>query len=163
VWPVSELADHIAALEGIEGVTLSGGEPFAQPRSLVRFLDRLRGRRPELSAMSYSGFTLRQLLDRGADARCFLDRLDILIDGQYVQTLHADLLWRGSKNQAIHFLSSRYADLEGKPDRSAGLEMEVTTEGILRWSGVPSVAGFPSALARQLASHGVVLKRREEQ
>lgn len=156
---VHVLADRLASIEGIEGVTLSGGEPFAQPRALSLLLDEVRLRRPELSAMSYSGYTLEALLQMGHDTRSLLGRLDILIDGQYDEARHAELRWRGSTNQRLHFLSDRYRGLSAQPDRSAGVEVWVDEDQAVRWVGVPPVPGFRPGLERQLAARGVALKR----
>lgn len=58
----------------------------------VRAVDRLRTRRPRLSVMSYSGCRLEWLRSRGSAAqRGLLDRLDLLIDGPYVERWHAPL------------------------------------------------------------------------
>ena len=74
------LAERILSTEGIEGVTLLGGEPFAQADDLAAMLCLVRG--AGLSAMAFSGFTLPELSERD-DARALLEQLDILVDGPY--------------------------------------------------------------------------------
>jgi anaerobic ribonucleoside-triphosphate reductase activating protein len=159
VIPIADLARGLAALEDVEGVTLSGGEPFAQAASLARLIDELHAQRPDLSTMSYSGYTLAQLKRLGASARALLDRLDILVDGQYVEGLHGDLRWRGSSNQQLHFLTPRYAELAKEADRSAGVEIWIDTDQV-RWVGVPAVPRFRPGLEGGMASRGVVIRRR---
>ncbi|MEV7215783.1 4Fe-4S single cluster domain-containing protein [Kitasatospora cineracea] len=156
--PVADLVDWLAALPGIEGVTLSGGEPFAQAEALVELLDRLRERRPELSAMAYSGFRLPVLRRGTAGQRALLDRLDLLVDGPYVAALHADLRWRGSSNQRIHALTPRYAGVLAEPDTGAGLQLSVGLDGAVSWAGVPAVPGFRAELERRLAADGFELR-----
>ncbi|MFD5566095.1 4Fe-4S single cluster domain-containing protein [Kitasatospora griseola] len=156
--PVADLVDWLAALSGIEGVTLSGGEPFAQAEALVELLDRLRERRPELSAMAYSGFRLPVLRRGTAGQRALLDRLDLLVDGPYVAALHADLRWRGSSNQRIHALTARYAQVPTEPDTGAGLQLSVGLDGAVSWAGVPAVPGFRAELERRLAADGFELR-----
>ncbi len=86
------------------GVTFSGGEPFAQSEALAALAALLKADGYELAA--YSGYTFEQLMDTAAqDAparRAFLEKLDILIDGPFVQAeRNLDLRFRGSANQRI--------------------------------------------------------------
>lgn len=152
---VAALADELVALTEIEGVTFSGGEPFSQPAALGALIDACRRRR-ELSFVCYTGFELESLQQRGTPAqRALLERLDLLIDGPFVQNRQSDLKWRGSDNQRLHFLSPRYRHLAGTRDeRGVWLEVEVTPEGALAWMGIPP-PGFRDGFARDLAELGV--------
>ncbi|MBM2620934.1 radical SAM protein [Actinoplanes sp. LDG1-06] len=151
VVPVAELADRIIA-EAADGLTLSGGEPFAQADALVRLVETVRRRR-DLSVLSYSGYTIEHLRRHGTpDQHRLLDRLDLLIDGPYRPDRHADLLWRGSDNQRIHRLTDRHADLPGAAGPGAGLQFEVGADGSLRWMGVPPVPGFRRRLEQAMGS-----------
>ena len=53
--------------------------------------------------MSYSGYTYEELLARNDEATNeLLDRLDILVDGRYVEKLrNLSLQYRGSENQRV--------------------------------------------------------------
>lgn len=146
---VEELCQRLVELERIDGVTFSGGEPFLQAAALVHLLDRLRQFKPGFSAMSYSGYRLEWLRLKGSEAqRDLLSRLDILIDGPYVQSQHAPLRWRGSRNQRLHALSSRHRpEIEKGRDESAGVELSVDEELGLEWVGVPPVPDFAERLA----------------
>ncbi|AUG76302.1 anaerobic ribonucleoside-triphosphate reductase activating protein [Kitasatospora sp. MMS16-BH015] len=156
--PVAELVDWLAGLPGIDGVTLSGGEPFAQAEALTELLDRLAERRPGLSTMAYSGFPLAALR-RGSPAQlALLERLDLLVDGPYQAARHADLRWRGSSNQRIHALTPRHAEVLTEPDTSAGLQLSVGLDGSVSWAGVPAVPGFRAELERRLAAGGFELR-----
>ncbi|MFI8962607.1 4Fe-4S single cluster domain-containing protein [Streptomyces sp. NPDC053493] len=158
---VDELAEHLASLTEAEGVTLSGGEPFAQAEALSALLDAVRARRPDFSAMAYSGFRHEALL-RGTPAqRALLDRLDLLVDGPYVAARHAPLRWRGSANQRLLALTDRYADVvaglaAGGGDGSAGIELSMGADGSFSWAGVPPVPGFREAFEAHLAARGLV-------
>jgi anaerobic ribonucleoside-triphosphate reductase activating protein len=134
---VDSLAAELNALPAdVGGLTLSGGEPMAQAAALTRLVDALRAER-DWSVMSYSGFTLEHLIRHGTDAqRSLVGRLDILVDGPYLARRHADLLWRGSANQRLRFLTRRHP--APARDRSAGLEFDIT-DGSLVWTGVPPV------------------------
>lgn len=159
--PVADLAERILATPQLDGVTFSGGEPFAQAEALAHLVDLVREAR-DISVMSYSGYALRWLERRGSAGQLgLLRRLDILVDGPYRRELHDALLWRGSSNQRIHLLTSRHASLAAVPDVSAGLQVLVGSEG-LRWLGVPPTVGFREALEQRLAEAGIVVRVGEE-
>ena len=86
-----------------DGVTVVGGEPFAQPEGLAALLIELRRREPDLHLTAYSGYTLEALGRRREPAvRAALDLLDLLIDGPFVRRLHQGAgEWRGSTNQRL--------------------------------------------------------------
>ncbi|WP_432107955.1 4Fe-4S single cluster domain-containing protein [Streptomyces sp. AA1529] len=154
---VSELADWLCGLPDVEGVTLSGGEPFSQAAGLAALLDAVRARRPGFSAMAYSGLRYEALCRGGADRLALLRRLDLLVDGPYVAALHGSLRWRGSSNQRLVALTDRYPELRSQPDTSAGIEVSVEPGGALSWAGVPPTPGFRAGLEAHLAERGFVL------
>jgi anaerobic ribonucleoside-triphosphate reductase activating protein len=133
---VEELAGMILSHSGLEGVTYSGGEPMSQARGLYSLSRILR--EAGLSVFSYSGYTLAEL-ERRSDPwiRRFLGTIDILVDGRFEQERRANLVWRGSSNQRVHFLTDRYRHLADDLD-TPGAAMEFiirddgfTTTGIL--------------------------------
>lgn len=157
-WDVdpAELATRILSHDDEEGITISGGEPFeqAEPLAILAALVQVAGR----SVMVYSGHSLESL--RGSDLPGVQDLLaaaDILIDGPFIQARQGDLLWRGSDNQRVHFLSPRYANLsELVNGGSVGVELLVDAESGLFWAGIPP-RGFQETLRRAAAEAGVVL------
>lgn len=155
---VTELADWLCELPGIEGVTLSGGEPFGQAEALAELLDHVRSRRPGFTAMAYSGFRYEALLRGGPERLALLRRLDLLVDGPYVASAQHGLRWRGSSNQRLVALTGRYAQVGTEPDTSAGVELTVEADGSLSWAGVPPTPGFREGLEERLAARGFVLR-----
>ena len=111
---VDVLADQIIATPGIDGVSLSGGEPLQQAEAAAALLERVRA--AGLSTLAFSGYTLDEIrgLPHGPEV---LARLDVLIDGRYVSTERLASGLRGSANQRIHVLTERYtlADVEATP------------------------------------------------
>ncbi|MCT2591580.1 radical SAM protein [Streptomyces sp. N2-109] len=159
--PVAELTEWLVGLSqvagGVEGVTLSGGEPFSQAAALVELIDTVRARRPDFSVMAYSGFRYEALCRGDAGRRALLDRLDLLIDGPYVASKHGSLRWRGSANQRVLALSDRYAHVLTESDTSAGIELSLATDGSFAWAGVPPTSGFREGFEAHLAARGFVL------
>ncbi len=132
--PVAELVDRIIAEgEAIEGLTVSGGEPFEQPDGLFGLLDGVRAAAPRLSVLVFSGFAIEEIRarPRGAD---ILALIDVLIDGRYVAGERLGRGLRGSANQRIQLLSQRYtlAEVEATPDG----EVRIGPDGGLVISGV---------------------------
>lgn len=83
----------------LSGVTLSGGEPFAQATEFGRLAVATRAM--GLSVMTYTGYTMEQLLTM-PEAVLLLEHTDILVDGPYIEALRSPRLkWRGSYNQSI--------------------------------------------------------------
>jgi anaerobic ribonucleoside-triphosphate reductase activating protein len=111
---VDEIATQLARTTGIEGLSLSGGEPLQQAEAAIALLDAARAL--GLSTLAFSGYTLDEIraLPHGP---AVLDRLDVLIDGRYVASDRLATGLRGSANQGIQLLTSRYAlaDVEATP------------------------------------------------
>lgn len=146
---VADLIRELCVDEAVTGVTFTGGEPFLQAGALVELVDGLRQRRPDLSTMSYSGYRVEWLRVKGSpDQGRLLARLDLLVDGPYVERRHASLLWRGSRNQRIHALTPRHrAELRRLDDTSAGMEWSLDRDLNLGWVGIPPTRGFADNLA----------------
>ena len=79
------------------------------------------------------------------------------MDGPFETTRESDLLWRGSSNQQIHFLSSRYQGTAMPSEQpGVGVELRLDAEGRLFWAGVPP-AGFVASLRHAADERGVIL------
>jgi len=111
---VADLAAELAATTGIEGLSLSGGEPLQQPEAAAALLDAARAL--GLSTLAFSGYTLDEIRALPAGP-AVLDRLDVLVDGRYVAGERLATGLRGSANQRIQLLTTRYtlADVEATP------------------------------------------------
>lgn len=85
----------------LDGVTLSGGEPFLQCQSLIILLRQLK-MYSSLHIMIYSGFTFEEILQQGKQAMSLLMLCDTLVDGRFIQSLRSlELIYKGSSNQRI--------------------------------------------------------------
>jgi anaerobic ribonucleoside-triphosphate reductase activating protein len=106
-----ELAKWVCSIEDIEGVTLSGGEPFEQSEAVAELLRYVKAIRPELSFFLFTGYeftVLQQSTNNHVQA--VLEIADMLSSGPFVAKLYEiNLLWRGSSNQQLVYLSGRYS------------------------------------------------------
>jgi anaerobic ribonucleoside-triphosphate reductase activating protein len=103
--PVDRLADALLDTDRErDGVTVLGGEPFAQPDGLRELVRALRGRGCR-HVLVYSGYTyerLRRMAVRRPAIGAVLDDVDVLIDGPFVAALADDAgPWTGSRNQKV--------------------------------------------------------------
>lgn len=85
----------------VQGVTLSGGDPFYQAEAAAAIAIEMKNRGKDVWA--YSGFTWEELLDEADPARMeLLRQCDVLVDGPYVQAQRdVTLPFRGSANQRL--------------------------------------------------------------
>ena len=104
---VDELIGEIMATQGIRGVTISGGEPFLQAKPLLKLIKTLRAQ-TKLDIMVYSGYQIEELQAKGGDTAEILRHIDLLVDGEYIESQNTDTAYRGSDNQRIHALTPKY-------------------------------------------------------
>lgn len=130
---VPELADEILSVPGIEGITVSGGEPFLQQDALCELIDLIREKR-NLGVIVYTGMLYAEVMDTPLARRC-----DLIIDGEYIDALNDDKSLRGSSNQNVICITDRYrkvVDLYyGQPSRK--VEFRITSTG-MDMVGIPS-------------------------
>lgn len=83
----------------IDGITLSGGDPFEQCESLLPFLQEVK--QLNLSIWTYTGYTYEQLLSHPIHKQ-LLSFIDVLVDGRYDASKHTTThKYIGSTNQRI--------------------------------------------------------------
>lgn len=102
----------------LDGLTLTGGEPFAQAEPLAELLEPLKAARPEWNVLCYSGYTLAALRRRGAESARLLAGIDVLVAGPYRERRPQTHPLAGSGNQRIHLLSARGRALAPALDRA---------------------------------------------
>lgn len=134
---VTDLVRRIQGLEGsIEGVTISGGEPFQQRAAVTSLLHRIKAE-TKLSVIVFTGFTWSEI--QAMRDREILAYVDVLIAGRYDETQRLARGLRGSANKTLHFLTERYTieDINATP----AAEVIITPDGAVIVSGIrpPSV------------------------
>jgi len=129
-----ELVAEVLSTPGVEGLTLTGGEPFAQAGQLVAVARHVR--EAGLSVMVFTGYEPDELT--WPEARDLLAYCDIVITGRFLQALRTFYLpWRGSSNQRVHFLTGRYD--EGDTLGAAQYEVHLRADGTMTLTGIPDL------------------------
>ena len=107
----SEIAEWLQSIPNIEGVTFSGGEPFEQAAAVLETINSIRENiGSDFSVFVYTGYEIEFLRKSNEkNVHDLLEAIDILSAGPFDRKLRDEtLLWRGSSNQSLHFLSNRY-------------------------------------------------------
>lgn len=112
---VSDVFQWIKSAPGIEGLTVSGGEPLQQCESLVELLHLVRQNTP-LSTLIFTGYTLEEVQSMPS-FKNLRQLIDVLITGRYVAHAENRTGFIGSASKTVHYFSSRYdsKDLESVP------------------------------------------------
>ena len=103
VWALDNVEKKFTGNPLLSGITLSGGEPFAQAAACAELARRAHQKR--LNVWVYSGYTYEQLLEKAQTdegVRSLLDETDVLVDGPFLLAERSlELDFRGSRNQRL--------------------------------------------------------------
>jgi anaerobic ribonucleoside-triphosphate reductase activating protein len=123
VMPVAEVIAWVRTIDGIDGITLSGGEPLDQHASLLCLLREIR-RTTALSVILFTGNDWDRVQGT-PDHRAVVSLADVVVAGPFRRRQRFGHALLGSTNQTLHLLTRRYvlADLEAVP------EVEVVLDG----------------------------------
>ncbi len=153
-----------AAGAELDGVTISGGEPFQQPLALRALLEGLhawrRAANLDFDILCYSGYPLPTLERKHAK---LVALLDAVIPEPFVDRLPQGNVWRGSSNQPLVPLSARgrerYADYVEAASDAGGKRMQAAVEGGRVWMiGIPG-RGDMAQVEALCASRGLALSK----
>jgi anaerobic ribonucleoside-triphosphate reductase activating protein len=138
----------MAQRDGVEGVTLLGGEPLAHAAGAAALARAVR--RIGLTVMVFTGYTLaeaRAMADPAVDD--LLTHTDILVDGPYLREQpETERRWIGSANQRVHFLTDRYRTDDPCWRQRNTLEIRLVGTEL-------TVNGFPAPRATPLWKRGM--------
>jgi anaerobic ribonucleoside-triphosphate reductase activating protein len=153
---------RLVGAAGVDGVTISGGEPFQQVDALTEFLQGLHLWRTEcrrkFDILCFSGFPLATLRAKHAP---ILRLLDAIIPEPFIEKHRPNRIWRGSANQPLVPLSrlgrKRYAAfIEKAPDGKGRFQVSVSG-GHIWYVGIPQ-RGDLQALSEECCRRGIVQK-----
>jgi anaerobic ribonucleoside-triphosphate reductase activating protein len=95
---IAEITDIVRQIRSdplLDGVTFSGGEPFAQIEAFAALASEI----PDLHIICYSGYTFEELYAR-PETHTLLKLIDVLVDGRFQNSLkQSDERFKGSANQ----------------------------------------------------------------
>ena len=100
---IDSLVEQIKKNPLLDGITLSGGEPFEQAAQCSMLARRVH--EMKLNVMTYSGYTFEEILagmNERPDWNELLRETDILVDGRFeLEKKNILLRFRGSENQRL--------------------------------------------------------------
>jgi len=141
----------------VDGITISGGEPFDQPQALGALVRELRRwfDPDRVDVLVYSGYRFPTLEERHGDV---VASVDAVIAGPYQRRDGEQLRWRGSANQRLVTVSDlgrrRYREhLQAPAD--TGLQVRVHA-GRIDLIGVPR-RGDLQRLEQEMNDRGISL------
>lgn len=100
---IDSILERICKNPLLDGITISGGEPFEQAREFAELAHKtkLMG----LNVITYTGYTYEEILelqDKNIGWEKLMDETDILVDGRFeIEKKNILLKFRGSENQRI--------------------------------------------------------------
>ncbi len=143
---IDSIIEMIKITGDIEGISILGGEPFAQIEACLQICEQIK--ETELSIMVFSGYTLGALKKRNnPEADRFLDCIDLLVDGPYIAGQpEQQRRWIGSSNQQMHFLSDRYSPMEPQFNSANSVEIRFNDGELL-------VNGWPQGVKALLSKY----------
>ena len=126
---VSRLLEELDSIDGIEGITLLGGEPLQQAEASLQLIKGCKEK--GLTVFLYTGYEPNEF---DANMQQCFDLCDIAVTGRFVQELRdTTLRWRGSTNQQVHFISNAYDDSVLKEQTE--VECHILPNGEIRMVG----------------------------
>lgn len=99
---VEEVIGELRRTRYLDGITLSGGDPFLQPEAAILLADAAHA--AGLTVWAYTGWRFEQILEgeAGEGAKRALGHIDVLADGRFVrELLSRECIYRGSSNQRL--------------------------------------------------------------
>jgi len=156
---ISAVVRWLDSLDGpVDGVTVSGGEPFQQPVALAALFAELdewrRGRDAPADLLVFSGYTHARLSTR-PDCADALSRCDAVVAGPYVERRNSGTGLRGSDNQELVALTPLGAERYGRSTVAPAPAMQLSLDAdAVRLIGIPR-RGDLDRLRAELAARGI--------
>lgn len=130
---VDAIVQQILRQENIEGITISGGEPFLQQDALCGLISKVREHK-DIGVIIYTGMKYSEI-----ENTALAHSADLIIDGEYVEELNDNKSLRGSSNQNVLCLTERYNDIVSEYYGRNGRKIElILTDGVTKMIGIPS-------------------------
>lgn len=148
IFTNDNLLELIKNFEDIDGITITGGDPFEQEYELLELLFSLRSFNFKKGIIVYTGFTIDEINENPIRRKC-LDYLDILIDGRYEEENKISSGLKGSSNQNVFYFSDKVKEEEINIDQEIEIGFSENTVFL---------TGFPVNDKKFLKDLGISLK-----
>jgi len=130
---VDTIVQQILRQENIEGITISGGEPFLQQDALCELISKVREHK-NIGVIIYTGMKYNEI-----ENTTLAHSADLIIDGEYVEELNDNKSLRGSSNQNVLCLTDRYENIVSEYYGRNGRKIElILADGVTKMIGIPS-------------------------
>ena len=97
---LAKIISDIAIARNADGITITGGEPFEQPKALNELLDKIYDLTGDI--LIYTGYRYEEISEKYSH---ILNKISVLIDGSYVREQNYGKRLKGSENQNIIYLN----------------------------------------------------------
>lgn len=101
IWQTEDIIAVFRENPLLDGITLSGGEPFEQSEACAALAKAAH--QSGLNVWTYTGYTWEALLEKNDSSQMeLLKNTDVLVDGPFLkEQLSLELRFKGSKNQRV--------------------------------------------------------------
>lgn len=137
--PIEQLMRTLSSyLPLIDGITISGGEPFDQFEALLAIVVQLR-KKTKVDILVYTGYGVEDITEQLLQIKPYID---VLISDPFQRQSSQTLRLRGSDNQRLHCFSSQAIEKFAYYQQAVTTEDKVLdvmfdAEGVVWFAGIP--------------------------
>lgn len=106
---ISDLIKIINNQTDVDGITITGGDPFYQRNELLKLVNEIK-RKGINDILIYTGY-LYEELQQDEVSKEIINNISALVDGPYIAELNDNIGLRGSSNQRLFVLNKKYTSL----------------------------------------------------
>ena len=122
----------------VDGITISGGEPFDQFDALLAIVTQLR-EKTKVDILVYTGYSIEDINDQLQQIKPYID---VLISDPFQRQSSQTLRLRGSDNQRLHCFTSQAKEKFAYYQQAVTTEDKVLdvmfdAEGVIWFAGIP--------------------------
>ncbi|AHN25216.1 Ribonucleotide reductase of class III (anaerobic), activating protein [Gilliamella apicola] len=142
--PIDQLMMALSSyLPLVDGITISGGEPFDQFDALLAIVAQLR-EKTKVDILVYTGYSIEDIPDQLQQIKPYID---VLISDPFQRQTSQTLRLRGSDNQRLHCFTSqakeKYAYYQQVVTTNDNvLDVMFDAEGVVWFAGIPKRDDF---------------------
>lgn len=137
--PIEQLMRTLSSyLPLIDGITISGGEPFDQFEALLAIVVQLR-KKTKVDILVYTGYSVEYISEQLQQIKPYID---VLISDPFQRQSSQTLRLRGSDNQRLHCFTSQAIEKYAYYQQAVTTEDKVLdvmfdAEGVVWFAGIP--------------------------